>query len=68
MSAAPSLDGRTFVGVANDPGGDVGAETRLEYHEESDGVVWARYRGGPVRLVISSGGATATTWTFGTRT
>lgn len=45
MSAAPSLDGRTFVGVANDPGGDVGAETRFEYHEESDGVVWARYEG-----------------------
>ena len=50
MSAAPSLDGRTFVGVANDPSGDVGAETRFEYHEESDGVVWARYEGGTVRL------------------
>ncbi len=42
MSAAPSLDGRVFVGVANDPGGDVGTETRiivpddgpLELHEE----------------------------------
>ncbi|MDE0133544.1 MAG: hypothetical protein OXM54_01775 [Acidimicrobiaceae bacterium] len=64
MRAAPSLDGRVFVGVANDPGGDVGSETRFEYHEEADGVVWARYQGGSV---ISSGGATATIWTSAIR-
>ncbi|WP_420610471.1 hypothetical protein [Candidatus Poriferisodalis sp.] len=50
MGTAPSLDGRTFAGVSNDPAGDVGSETRFEYHEESDGVVWARYEGGTVRL------------------
>ena len=36
MGTAPSLNGRVFVGAANDPAGDVGAETRLEYHEESE--------------------------------
>ena len=36
MSAAPSLDGRVFVGATNDPGSDVGTDTRFEYHEESD--------------------------------
>ena len=50
MGTAPSLDGRTFAGVSNDPAGDVGSETRFQYHEESDGVVWARYEGGTVRL------------------
>ena len=50
MTAAPSLDGRTFVDMTDDHAGDVGADTRFEYHEEADGVIWARYAGGTVRL------------------
>lgn len=30
--------------------GDVGGETRFEYHEEADATIWARYQGGTVRL------------------
>jgi hypothetical protein len=47
---AESLDGRRFVDVTEDRAGDVGADTVFEYHEEPDGVVWARYAGGAVRL------------------
>ena len=50
MPTTPSLDGRIFVDVTEDHAGDVGAETRFEYHEEPDGVIWARYHGGTVRL------------------
>ena len=46
----PSLEGRVFADVTDDHAGDVGADTRFEYHEEPDGVVWARYAGGTVRL------------------
>lgn len=45
----PSLDGRRFASPAQVAGGDVGAETVFEYHEDGE-VVWARYRGGAVRL------------------
>ncbi|MEM7395542.1 MAG: hypothetical protein AAF492_24690, partial [Verrucomicrobiota bacterium] len=48
--AAPSLEGRVFADVTADHAGDVGADTRFEYHEEADGVIWARYAGGTVRL------------------
>jgi hypothetical protein len=47
---AESLDGRRFVDVTEDRAGDVGADTVFEYHEEPDGLVWARYSGGSVRL------------------
>lgn len=43
-----SMDGRVLRSVANE-NGDVDAETRFEFHEE-DGVVWARYAGGEIRL------------------
>lgn len=42
------LDGRTFRATANE-GGDVGSETAFEFQED-DGLVWARYAGGSVRL------------------
>ncbi|MEM9521890.1 MAG: hypothetical protein AAGA37_21460 [Actinomycetota bacterium] len=48
--ALPSIDGRVFADVTAAHAGDVGADTRFEYHEEADGVVWARYHGGSVRL------------------
>lgn len=47
--SAPSLDGRRFQPAHVDVAGEVGAETTFEYHER-DGVVWARYGGGAVRL------------------
>lgn len=43
-----SLEGRRFRSVENEDG-EVGSETRFEYHEEGD-LVWARYSGGPIRL------------------
>jgi hypothetical protein len=46
---APSLDGRRFRSAAAVPGGDVTAETVFEYVEQ-DGIVHARYGGGPIRL------------------
>jgi len=49
MSPA-SLDGRSFHDVTPVHAGDVGAGTRFEYHQESDGTVWGRYAGGSVRL------------------
>jgi hypothetical protein len=48
-STAPSLDGRRFAAADVDAAGEVGAETVFDYHER-DGVVWARYEGGAVRL------------------
>lgn len=39
-----SLDGRTFRPTGGRPGSD---DVRFEFHED-DGVVWARYRGGPL--------------------
>ncbi|MEM9465183.1 MAG: hypothetical protein AAGA90_07405 [Actinomycetota bacterium] len=50
MDELPSLEGRVFADVTDDHAGDVGADTRFEYHEETDGVIWARYAGGSVRL------------------
>ena len=47
---AASLEGRTFQDVSASHAGDVGEDTRFQYHEAPDGVVWARYAGGAVRL------------------
>jgi hypothetical protein len=49
-AAEISIDGLTFGGADEKPeAGEATAETVFEYHE-SDGVIWARYEGGPVRL------------------
>jgi ADP-ribose pyrophosphatase YjhB (NUDIX family) len=48
--SSPSLDGRTFADVTDAHAGDVGTDTRFEYHEAADGTVSARYVGGTVRL------------------
>ena len=48
-SGAPSLDGRRFRHAEMSAEGEGGAGTVFEYHEQ-DGVVWARYQGGAVRL------------------
>jgi hypothetical protein len=45
----PSLEGRRFRGAEMSGEGEVGAGTLFEYHER-DGVIWARYEGGAVRL------------------
>jgi hypothetical protein len=45
----PSLDGRTFRTFGTDSEGEATADTVFDYHED-DGVVWARYSGGSVRL------------------
>ena len=45
----PSLEGRRFRGAGTTCTGEVGEGTLFEYHER-DGVVWARYEGGAVRL------------------
>ena len=50
MADPMNVDGRTFVAVGDDHAGDVGADTTFRYHEEPDGVIWARYEGGAVRL------------------
>jgi ADP-ribose pyrophosphatase YjhB (NUDIX family) len=47
---SPSLDGRIFADVTAAHAGDVGADTRFQYHEERDGTVWARYAGGTITL------------------
>ena len=39
----------------DDHAGDVGADTRLEYHEEPDGVIWARRTGGTVPRAVGVG-------------
>ncbi|MEV6951080.1 hypothetical protein [Streptomyces sp. NPDC051183] len=44
---ARSLDGLTLVPVADQAPGQVGRQTRFEYHEQ-DGRVWAEYSGGDV--------------------
>lgn len=44
---ASSLDGLVFAPVADQAPGQVGRETRFEYHER-DGRVWAEYSGGDV--------------------
>jgi hypothetical protein len=49
MSEGQSLDGRTFRVAAMDANGEASEATVFEYHER-DGVVWARYTGGAVRL------------------
>jgi hypothetical protein len=46
---APSLDGRRFRHAEMSAEGEGSARTTFEYHER-DGVVWARYQGGAVRL------------------
>lgn len=48
-AGAPSLDGRRFRHAEMSAEGEGGAATVFEYHEQ-DGVVWARYQGGAVRL------------------
>jgi len=48
-SALPSLDGRVFRVAEMDAAGEASIATEFEYHEE-DGVVWARYHSGAVRL------------------
>lgn len=49
MSSAPSVDGRRFAGVSNSADGEVGRGTVFTYHK-TDGLVWAEYAGGAVRL------------------
>lgn len=49
MPALPSLDGRTLVGVSNTADGEVDAATSFDYHER-DGLIWAEYAGGEIRL------------------
>jgi hypothetical protein len=49
-AAEISIDGLTFGGADEKPeAGEATAETVFEYHER-DGIIWARYEGGPVRL------------------
>ena len=45
----PSLDERRFRVAETGSAGEASAATVFEYHER-DGVVWARYDGGAVRL------------------
>ena len=45
----PSLEGRVFRVAEMADAGEASAATVFEYHEE-DGIVWARYQGGAVRL------------------
>jgi len=45
----PSLEGRRFKAAELSGEGEVGEGTVFDYHER-DGVVWARYEGGTVRL------------------
>ena len=49
-----SLDGMRFRGTEMSTEGEAGAATVFEYHER-DGVVWARYGGGTVRLGLLVG-------------
>ncbi|WP_314247339.1 hypothetical protein [Streptomyces sp. DSM 40907] len=46
---ARSLDGLVFAPVADQAPGQVGRQTRFEYHERDDRV-WAEYRGGDVAM------------------
>ena len=45
----PSLDGRRFTPIARADAGEAGTDTVFEYNED-DGLVWARYGGGEIRL------------------
>jgi hypothetical protein len=45
----PSLDERSFRVAEMSSEGEASAATEFEYHER-DGIVWARYDGGSVRL------------------
>ncbi len=50
QAADVSLDGRTFRGAGEKAeAGEASPATVFEYHED-DGVIWARYEGGVVRL------------------
>jgi hypothetical protein len=49
QAAEVSLDGRRFRGAEAAAAGEASSATMFEYHE-NDGVVWARYEGGVVRL------------------
>lgn len=49
MNDDTSLDGRLFRSAGTVAGGEVRADTLFTYHEK-DGLVWARYGGGTVRL------------------
>ena len=42
-----SLDGRTLAGVANDDGGEVGADTEFQF-EQNGGRIYASYSGGAI--------------------
>lgn len=48
-SQVPSLDGRVFNVSDMGAAGEASAATMFEYHEDN-GLVWARYQGGAVRL------------------
>jgi hypothetical protein len=48
-SVLPSLEGRRFAPAARTELGEAGVDTVFEYHED-EGIVWARYEGGDVRL------------------
>jgi len=47
--SSPSLDGRFFSPAAKGAEAEASPETTFEYHER-DGLIWARYQGGAVRL------------------
>ena len=48
--AEVSIDGRTFRGAGDKAeAGEASSETVFVYHEH-DGVIWARYEGGAIRL------------------
>jgi len=48
-SSLPSLEGRRFRVAEMSDSAEAGTDTVFEYHEQ-DGVIWARYQGGAVRL------------------
>jgi len=48
-SPLPSLEGRIFRVAVTAAQGEANEATVFEYHEE-DGLIWARYEGGTVRL------------------
>ncbi len=50
QAAEVSLDGRIFRGAGEKAeAGEASTATVFEYHED-DGMIWARYEGGVVRL------------------
>jgi hypothetical protein len=44
-----NYDGRVFRSLSNSGSGEVGAETRFDYHQKGN-VVWATYAGGAIRF------------------